>query len=142
MSGDLSNPFQDRTLHIDRYTGKVLAEAAFADYSLVAKAMAIGIALHQGDVGLWSALANVVFCLAIVLLCVSGAIMWWVRRPQGRPRLGAPPAPPKAALWKGGAVVMFITALAFPLAGAVLLVAIVLDWLLISRVPALKALVS
>lgn len=120
----------------------MLAEAAFADYSLVAKAMAIGIALHQGDVGLWSALANVVFCLAIVLLCVSGIIMWWIRRPQGRARLGAPMAPPQVALWKGGAVVMLIAALAFPLAGAVLLAAIVLDWLLVSRVPALKTLLS
>lgn len=138
MSGDLSNPFQDRTVHVDRYTGKVLAQAAFADYSLVAKAMAIGIALHQGDVGIWSAIANVVFCLAIMLLCVSGIVMWWVRRPKNAARLVAPSAPPQVALWKGGAVVMALTALAFPLAGAVLVAAIVLDWLLISRIPQLK----
>ena len=142
MSGDLRNPTQDRTVHVDRYTGRVLAEAAFADYSLMAKAMAVGIALHQGDMGLLSALANVGFCLAIVLLCVSGIVMWWVRRPQGSGRLAAPGVPAQAPLWKGGAVVMLLTGLAFPLAGGVLLTVLLLDWLLISRLPALKAALS
>lgn len=142
MSGDLQNPTQDRTVHVDRYTGRVLAEAAFADYSLMAKAMAVGIALHQGDMGVLSALANVGFCLAIVLLCVSGMVMWWVRRPQGSGRLAAPSLPAQAPLWKGGAVVMLLTGLAFPLAGGVLLTVLLLDWLLISRLPALKAALS
>lgn len=142
MSGDLSNPFQDRTVHVDRYTGRVLAEAAFADYSVVAKLMAIGIALHQGDVGLWSALANVVFCLAIVLLCVSGVVMWWIRRPTGSGRLAAPSVPAQSPLWKGGAVVMLLTGLAFPLAGGVMLLAVLLDYAVVSRWPALKTALS
>jgi uncharacterized iron-regulated membrane protein len=142
MSGDLANPFHDRFVHVDRYTGRILAQAAYADYAPVAKAMAVGIALHQGDVGLWSACANVLFCLAVVLLCVSGVVMWWVRRPKGSGRLAAPSVPAQAPLWKGGAVVMLLTALAFPLAGGVLLAVLLLDWLLISRVSALKAVLS
>jgi uncharacterized iron-regulated membrane protein len=138
MSGDLSNPFQDRTVHVDRYTGKILAEAAFADYSLVAKGMAIGIALHQGDVGLWSAWANVLICLLIVLLCVSGVVMWWIRRPRGSGRLAAPGVPAQATLWKGGAVVMLVTALLFPLSGAVMVAVLVLDWAVFSRLPLLR----
>jgi uncharacterized iron-regulated membrane protein len=138
MSGDLENPFKDRTVHVDRYTGRVLADVAFADYAVVAKAMAIGIALHMGYAGLWSAWANVLACLAIVLLCVSGVVMWWVRRPQGSGRLVAPVVPAQAPLWKTGALVMLVTGLVFPLAGAVLLTVVVLDWLLISRVPRLK----
>lgn len=138
MSGDLENPFKDRTVHIDRYSGKILAEAAFADYSFIAKAMAVGIALHQGDLGLWSALLNVAFCLLVVFLCVSGMVMWWVRRPKGSGRLGAPAVPAQAPLWKTGALVMLATALAFPLAGGVLLAVLLLDWLLLSRLPALK----
>ena len=142
MSGDLENPFKDRTVHIDRYTGKVLAEAAFADYSLMAKSMAVGIALHQGDVGLWSAVLNVVFCLTVVLLCVSGIVMWWVRRPKGSARLGAPAVPAQSPLWKGGALVMLVTALAFPLAGAALLAVLLLDWAVVSRMSALKTALS
>jgi len=76
--------------------------------------------------------------LSVVLLCVSGTVMWWVRRPKGSGRLGAPAVPAQAALWKSGAAVMVVTSLAFPLAGGVLLAAVLLDWLLITRIPLLK----
>lgn len=138
MSGDLGNPTQDRTVHVDRYSGRVLAEAAYADYPLLAKAMAVGIALHQGDLGLWNAILNVLFCAAIVFLCVSGIVMWWKRRPKGSWRLVAPPLPRDRRLWKGGAVVMGVLALAFPLTGAVLLAVLLLDGLVVSRVPSLR----
>nr|WP_315209570.1 PepSY domain-containing protein [uncultured Albidiferax sp.] len=142
MSGDLANPFHDRFVHVDRTTGRILAQAGYADYAPVAKAMAVGIALHQGDVGLWSACANVVFCLAVLALCGSGVVMWWKRRPQGSGRLAAPSLPAPSPLWKGGALVMLLTALAFPLAGGVLLAVLLLDWLLISRISALKLALS
>ncbi len=138
MSGDLKNPTQDRTVHVDRYSGRVIAEAAFADYSLVAKGMAVGIALHQGDLGLWNAALNLLFCSAIVFLCVSGIVIWWKRRPAGSWRLVAPPAPRDLPLWKTGAVVMGVVALAFPLSGAVLLAVLLLDWLVLSRLHVLQ----
>ena len=130
MSGDLKNPTQDRTVHVDQHSGRVIAEAAFADYSLVAKGMAVGIALHQGDLGLWNAALNLVFCAATVFLCISGVVMWWKRRPARGWRLVAPPVPRDLPLWKTGAVVMCVVALAFPLSGAVLLAVLLLDWLL------------
>lgn len=138
MSGDLTNPTGDRYVHIDRHTGKVLAQVSFADYSPMAKFMAIGIALHQGDMGLWSAWLNVMFCLAVVFVCVSGIVMWWKRRPANAGRLVAPRAPADSALWKTGAIVMLVVALAFPLSGAVLIGVLLLDGLLLSRIPALK----
>jgi len=137
MSGDLNNPFRDRTVHIDRYTGKVLAEVGFHDYSGMAKLMAVGIALHQGDVGLWSAWANLLFCLAVILLCISGIVMWWMRRPHNSRLLCAPPAP-QTPIWKTGALIMLTTGLAFPVAGTVLLATVVLDYCLLSRLPSLK----
>ncbi|APW41464.1 PepSY-associated TM helix domain-containing protein [Rhodoferax saidenbachensis] len=142
MSGDLKNPTHDRTVHVDRYTGRVLAEAAFADYSPVAKAMAVGIALHQGDLGLWNALLNVAFCAGVAFLCVSGIVMWWKRRPAGAGRLVAPPLSAGAPLWKSGAVVMLLVAVAFPLSGAVLLAVVLLDWLVIGRLPGFRVVLS
>lgn len=139
MSGDLGRPTQDRTVHIDQYSGRVLAEVSYADYPAMAKAMAVGIALHQGDLGLWNAGLNVLLCLAIVFLCVSGIVMWWKRRPAGQWRLAAPPLPREMPLWKGGAVVMCVAALAFPLTGAVLLAVLLLDGLVVSRLPALRS---
>lgn len=87
MSGDLGQPTGDRTVHLDRYSGRVLADIRFADYGAMAKTMAVAIALHQGDMGLWNALLNLAVCAAVVLLCVAGAAMWWLRRP-GRARPG------------------------------------------------------
>lgn len=138
MSGDLTDPTGDRYVHLDRYTGRVLAQVSFADYAPMAKFMAVGIALHQGDMGLWSAWLNVVFCLAVVFLCVSGVVMWWQRRPARVGRLMAPTAPADAALWKTGAFVMLLVAAAFPLSGAVLVGVLLLDGLLLSRLPALR----
>ncbi|PZO11908.1 MAG: PepSY domain-containing protein [Burkholderiales bacterium] len=138
MSGDLKNPTRDRTVHVDQYTGRVIAEAAFADYSLVAKGMAVGIALHQGDLGWWNAALNLLFCAAIVFLCVSGMVMWWMRRPARSWRIEVPPMPRNLPLWRGGALVMCGVALAFPLSGAVLFAVLLLDWLVVSRLPVLK----
>ncbi|MDP3813044.1 MAG: PepSY domain-containing protein [Hydrogenophaga sp.] len=142
MSGDLKNPTQDRTVHVDRYTGRVIAEAEFADYSLVAQGMAVGIALHQGDLGWWNAALNLLFCAVTVFLCVSGIVMWWKRRPARSWRIVAPPMPQNLPLWKGGALLMCVVALAFPLSGTVLLAVLLLDWLVISRVAALKTALS
>ena len=138
MGGDLQNPTQDRYVHVDRYSGRVLADVGFADYSALAKVMAVGTALHQGDLGLWSAWLNVVFCLAVVLLCTSGVVIWWQRRPRQAGRLVAPPAPRHPALWKTGAVVMVATALAFPLTGAVVVAVLLLDLVVLSRWAGLK----
>jgi uncharacterized iron-regulated membrane protein len=138
MSGDLKVPTHDRTVHIDRNSGRVLADVGYADYSPMAKFMAVGIALHQGDLGWWNAALNIVFCLAIVFLCSSGIVAWWLRRPHGAGRIGAPPAQRQPGLWRTGAVVMLATGAAFPLAGAVLLSAMLIDVVLLSRLPALR----
>jgi uncharacterized iron-regulated membrane protein len=142
MSGDLTDPTQDRTVHVDRYTGRVLAEAAFAEYSAVAQFMAVATAFHQGDLGLWNAWLNLLFCAGVAFLCVSGIVMWWKRRPAGAVRLVAPPLPANAALWKTGAVLMVVVGVCFPLTGAVLLAVWLLDWLLLSRIGTLRAAVN
>ena len=138
MDGDTTTPTGDRTVHVDQYSGEVLAEVAFADYGLAAKAMAVGIALHQADMGLWNTILNTVFCLMIVFLCISGIVMWWKRRPSGAFRLAPPPLPADLPLWKGAVFIGLLLSLAFPLVGLTLLAAMALDLLLLSRIPVLK----
>ncbi len=142
MSNDSPNPTSDRTVHIDRYTGHVLADVSFADYSIYGKAMAVGIALHEGDIGVANVVVNTVFCLGVIFLAVSGVVMWWKRRPSGAFRLAAPPAPRDMGLWKGAVVVGLVLAIAFPMAGVALLLALLVDLLVLSRLPAAKRLVS
>jgi uncharacterized iron-regulated membrane protein len=142
MSNDGPNPAADRTIHIDQFTGNVLADVQFADYSAYAKAMAVGIAFHEGDMGLWNIALNTLFCLSVIFLSVSGMVMWWKRRPVGQWRIGAPPMPADRTLWKGAALLMLVLGAAFPLAGAVLLGALVLDLTVLRALPGVKRMVS
>ncbi len=81
MDADTTSPTGDHTLHIDQYTGKILADIRFADYPLGGKLMAVGIAFHEATMGWWNLALNTVYCLLIILMCVSGVVMWWKRRP-------------------------------------------------------------
>lgn len=142
MSNDAADPFSDRTVHIDRYSGKVLVDVGFSDYGAAGKAMAVGIALHEGDIGVWNIALNTIFCLSVVFLSVSGIVMWWKRRPAGANRLVAPVVPENMALWKGGAIVMVAVSLLFPLTGIVLVTVLALDMLVVRRMKPLKRALS
>lgn len=126
-------PQGQRTVHVDRYRAQVVGDTGFADYGLGAKAVELGVQLHMGRYfGRANQLLMLVPCLGIVALSLSGAWMWWRRRPRGR--LGAPPAPAPARL-RTVALIALGCGLAFPLLGASLLLVYALDRLLIARVP-------
>ncbi|MEL5879149.1 PepSY domain-containing protein [Cereibacter sphaeroides] len=135
-------PWADRTTHLDRLTGNVLADVRYADYAPMAKAMAWGIGLHKGLVGPLNFAFNLLFLLLVIATCVTGVAMWWKRRPSGAGRLAAPPMPRDMPLWKGAVLVALALAMAFPMAGVALLAVVALDVLLLSKVPALKRLLN
>ncbi|MFC3873414.1 PepSY-associated TM helix domain-containing protein [Neisseria musculi] len=138
MSYDSPSPTADRTVHIDRYSGKVLADIRFNDYSAFGKFMAAGVAFHMGTMGWWSVVLNMVFCLAVVGMCVSGWIMWWQRRPKNAAGLLPPPqknvAAPKTLL-----VVLLVSAVVFPTAAAAVAAVWLLDRLLLVCLPRMAA---
>jgi uncharacterized iron-regulated membrane protein len=139
MSADAEDPFSDRTVHVDQYTGRVLANVAFADYSIAGKAMAVGIPLHMGLTGLWNLVLNTIVCLSVIFLSVSGLVMWWLRRPKGAPLMVfAPKTPDDLPHWRGAMILMLFVSLAFPLVGITLVTVLALDYLIVKRVPALK----
>jgi uncharacterized iron-regulated membrane protein len=70
-------------------------------------------------------------CLMILLSAVSGVVIWWKRRPQGK--FGVPPLRHDLPKWKTGVVIMLALAVIFPLVGASLVVVWLLDRLLLSR---------
>lgn len=108
MSGDITDPRLDRTTHIDQYSGKVLADVTWNEYNPMAKFMAAGIALHQGDVSVLNKVVNVLFCLAFIFIAISGAVMWWIRRPAGNKILGAPPRFEHEGIWKVGLITIIV----------------------------------
>jgi uncharacterized iron-regulated membrane protein len=126
------DPRNDATLHIDQYSGQVLADVRWKDYGLVARSVETGVMLHEGKLfGLANQLVMLGVCLLVLLSSVSGLVIWWKRRPQGQ--LGVPPLRHDLPLWKTAVVIIIVLGVAFPLVGMSLVVIGLLDWLVISR---------
>ena len=124
------DPRNDATLHVDQYTGQVLADVRWQHYGPVARATEMGVMLHEGKLfGSLNQIAILVVCLMILLSSVSGLVIWWKRRPQGR--LGVPPLRHDLPTWKTGVVIMLALAIVFPLVAASLVAVWVLDRLLL-----------
>jgi uncharacterized iron-regulated membrane protein len=131
-------PSDEQTVHVGRYGGEVESTYGFADYPLLAKVVSQGIGLHEGrSLGLWSFWGSALMCLAVIFMCVSGPLMWWRRRPRGAARMGAPRGrmPLKATPLLVAA--LLVLGLFLPLFGVTLLAALVLDQVVLRRVPAL-----
>lgn len=134
------DPHDDATLHVDQYSGKVLADVRWKDYGLVARSVETGAMLHEGKLfGLPNQLLMFAVCLLVLFGAASGLWLWWLRKPAGR--LGVPPLPHALPVWKAGLGIVLLLGIAFPLVGASLLLLWALDWLLLSRLsPARQAL--
>jgi uncharacterized iron-regulated membrane protein len=130
-------PEDQATLHIDQYSGKVLADLRFKDYGPLAKAISIGIALHEGHYfGFLNQLLGLLTCVGLGSIVAFGLVMWWKRKPKGK--LGAPVLPEDFNLMKWTCVLIILFGVLFPLVGLSLLLAFVIDFLLIKRIPAFK----
>ncbi|NCE83269.1 PepSY domain-containing protein [Pseudomonas sp. Q1] len=126
------DPRNDATLHVDQYTGKVLADVRWQHYNNVARATETGIMLHEGKMfGVVNQIIVLLICLMILLSAVSGLVIWWKRRPAGG--LGVPPLRHDLPRWKTAMVIMFGLALLFPLVGVSLVLMWALDRLVLSR---------
>jgi uncharacterized iron-regulated membrane protein len=122
---------EQNELVIDQYSGQVLKRLDFVDNPVVAKTVSYGISFHEGQLyGTLNLIQNVLAAVLGVVLSVSGFIAWWKRRPAGS--LGVPAAP-EAALHPAMAALVVVLALLFPLMGASLVLALLLDWLLFKR---------
>ncbi len=130
-NNDSALPSGDRYVHIDRYSGNVLADVGFDEYSLVGKLMAWGISLHKGMAGPINFVFNLVYLALVILLCVSGAVMWWKRRPAGS--LGAPLYHPNFRLTAGVVLIAVVLGAVFPMGGLALIVFAVIDLILPKR---------
>ncbi|MEM7720272.1 MAG: PepSY domain-containing protein [Pseudomonadota bacterium] len=128
----VSKKRSDQTeLIIDQYSGEVLARVDFSDNPVVAKTVSYGISFHQGELYGWLNVAqNTLAAFLAFALSVTGFIAWWKRRPAGE--LGVPVAP-EASLSKTMIILIVGLAILFPLMGASLMFALVLDWLIFRR---------
>lgn len=126
----------EATIHIDQYSGAILADYRYDHYGFMGKVIAWGITLHKGTQFGWMNQAiSLLICLGIILVAVSGFYLWLKRRPkQG---IGAPSAPSIRKL-KGFLIMMIVLGVVFPLVGLSILVVWLIDLLIIQRIPAVK----
>jgi uncharacterized iron-regulated membrane protein len=126
----------EATIHIDQYIGAVLADYRYNHYEPLGKLMAWGITVHKGlEYGLANQITLLLLCLGVIGVLISGVVLWWKRKPSEH--IGAPKAL-EGRTPKGFIILLVIMGLVFPLVGLSIIVILLLDWLIIRRVPKLK----
>lgn len=119
-----NRPQGQRTIHIDRYNGRVLADVDYHDYGLLGRLIETGVALHMGNYfGLINQLVLLSGCIGIITLVTSGLMIWWRRRPPGA--FAAPARQPVRRRWIP--LILLIACVLYPLAGASLLLIMLID---------------
>lgn len=132
---------QNRPLRVDIVlddaAGAVRSRSGFAQLPLLDRAVAVGVAAHEGQ--LFSPLNQVVGALtafALVIVCVSAIVLWWSRRTAGV--LGAPRALGRQRT--APVLVAGIVALGFvlPLLGASLVLVLLVERTILRRIPRIR----
>jgi uncharacterized iron-regulated membrane protein len=111
------SPFDRAYLHVDIYSGKVIADYRWKDFGVIGKAVLMAVALHEGTwFGVWNQVLNSCVALGVLLLSFTGVAMWWKRRPAGA-FLAAPQAPEDSRLPGSLWVLIGLACLFVPVAG-------------------------
>ncbi len=130
---DTQNRPQRVMLTLDPATGAVVKTQGFGDSHLVDRIVGYGVAAHEGQLfGPLNQALDVLTALSLIGLSVTGYVMWWQRRPDGR--LGAPPAVGDGRLSVGLGVLILALAVFLPVLGASLVAVALVEWLVLRRV--------
>jgi len=134
---DASNRPLRVNLTLDPATGRVLKRVDFRQRPWLDRVIGYGVAAHEGQLfGLANQMLGVFTALGLITVSISAVMMWWKRRPAQT--LGAPP--PHAGstypkLWIGVLVALGVY---LPLLGISMIVVLLLERLVLSRIPPLK----
>ncbi|MFO0978766.1 MAG: PepSY domain-containing protein [Planctomycetaceae bacterium] len=125
------------TIELDPKTGAMLGREDFKDKHWIDQAVGFGIAAHEGALfGLPNLVLGVVTTLGLILLSVSGIILWWKRRDQGV--LGAPKPALSPRLSWGLISIILVIGICLPLFAGSLAVVLLAEWLLLRRIPGVR----
>ena len=121
-------------LKVDGATGRILSRTDFAQRHWIDRAVGYGVAGHEGALfRIANQILGTLTAIFLVILAISGAVMWWRRRPIGL--LGAPVRLARPRL--GVALVVPITALGLylPMFGMTLVAVLLTERLVLRRLP-------
>ena len=136
---------QNRTLRVtmvlDPVTGAILNRENFNQRHPIDQIVGYGIAAHEGQLfGWFNQALGVLTAAGLCLLAVSGVVMWWRRRPDGK--LGAPEPVGSDRLALGLGVLLIGFGLFLPLFGLSLIVVGLIERLVLRQIPGVRAWLS
>ena len=118
-------------------TGAIVSRDGFQERHLIDKIISIGIAAHEGQLFGWTNQAlGLITAIGLVLLCVSGLVLWWRRRDQGV--LGAPKVLLNPRVSWGLITLVVLLGSYLPLFGTSLLLVLLIEWSVLRRVPGVR----
>jgi len=120
-------------LKIDGMTGRVTDRVDFAERHWIDRLVGYGIALHEGAFfGIANQLLGTLTALLLVVLALSGTVLWWRRRPIGL--LGAPI--PLTRPRFGGVLIAAVVGLGLylPMFGVTLIAMLAVERLVLRRI--------
>ncbi len=136
VASSRDKPENEATVYFNQYSGEIVEDVRFSDYGWMAKAISVGIALHEGHYfGLANQLLGTVAALGLVAIVIFSLIMWKKRKPAGK--LGVPKkSDKKLKPWL--IAVMVLTGVLMPLAGISFVLVFLLDRFVIPKIKPLQ----
>jgi uncharacterized iron-regulated membrane protein len=126
----------ERVTYFDQYTAQPVSDFEYSEFGAYAKAMDLGIALHEGrQLGTANQVLTLAATLALLLMMASAVVMWRKRRPRG---LGAPRRAPNRRLGAGVIAITLGLGVFFPLLGLSIVAVVVLDFVVVRRIGPLR----
>lgn len=124
-------------LKIDGASGRIVNHTTFAQRHWIDRVIGYGVAGHEGALfGIANQIIGTVSAMLLVTLAVSGAILWWRRRPIGL--LGAPMPLTRPRFGIGLVATVIGLGLSLPLFGLSLIGVLLLERLVLRPLPATR----
>ncbi len=139
MAWTVKSEAQNRPLNVvityDPVTGRELTRKGQADKHIIDRAVAYGIAWHEGALFGWAnQLIGLLTALMLVGLAVSSFVLWQRRKPDGV--LGAPPLPKTPTRIGGVVAIVAMLSAILPMLALSLVAIVLVELLVLRRIPA------
>jgi uncharacterized iron-regulated membrane protein len=124
-------------LVVNPATGAIVSREDFRDRHLIDRIVGVGIAAHEGQLFGWpNQLLGLMTAMGLVLLSVSGIVMWLRRRDQGVLGTPKPGLSPRVA-W-GLITLVVVLGVYLPLFGISLVAVFLVEKVILSRIPPIR----
>ena len=131
---------QNRTLRttlIVSPEGRIKSRVDFGKHKLLDRVIGIGVSAHEGHLFGWINMVLSAFtALSLAMVSISAIVLWLRRRPSGT--LGAPPHAATRPVAAGFLCLLLILAVAFPLLGTSMMIVLVIEHLVLRRIPRVR----